>query len=78
MMLLISLTPSVPNSKQAIFLDRSQKDIGTDGYIELFNLNGEPTGAIAFIQSKGGLFYLSTTGLYQIKADKKHFETWSR
>jgi Domain of unknown function (DUF4365) len=65
------------NSRQALFWDEPGKDIGIDAHLDLLNKNGEPTGAIALIQSKGGLSYIKT-GRYLIKADKKHFETWSK
>lgn len=64
-------------SKQALFWEEPGKDIGIDAHLDLLNENGEPTGAIALIQSKGGLSYVKT-GKYLIKADKKHFETWSK
>lgn len=62
----------------ALFLERPRQDIGIDGHIELLNQSGEPTGAIAFIQAKAGSSYISHTGNYQIKADRAHFETWSK
>jgi len=62
----------------ALFLERPRQDIGIDGHIELLNQSGEPTGAIAFVQAKAGLSYISNAGNYQIKTDKVHFETWSK
>jgi len=64
------------SSRQAIFYETPRKEIGIDARIELLYKNLEPTGAFANIQSKGGLSYITKTGKYKIRADKKHFETW--
>ena len=67
------------DSDQAIFRAISDEtDIGIDGHIELLYKNEEPTGAVAFIQSKGGPSQITKSGEYRIRANKKHFETWSR
>jgi len=71
------------NSEKALFIDSSEKDIGIDAHLDILFENGEPTGAFALIQSKGGLSRItkskrSKSEQYKIQADKKHFETWSR
>jgi hypothetical protein len=62
----------------AYFLPRPRQDIGIDGSIELRNEQGDPTGAIALIQSKAGPSYITSSGKYRILADKHHFQTWSK
>src|SRR5229473_7541338 len=64
------------DSRRAIFREMG-KDIGIDGLIELLNQIGEDTGAYAWIQSKGSSSP-TTRDRYQLRADKKHFETWSK
>lgn len=65
-------------SGRALFLERPRQDVGIDAHIEFLNEQYEPSGAFAFVQCKAGLSYISPAGKYQIKADKDHFETWSR
>lgn len=62
----------------AYFLPRPRQDIGIDAHIEFRDEQCHPTGAIAFIQSKAGLSYISPSGKYRILADKSHFQIWSQ
>lgn len=62
----------------AFFLARPRQDVGIDAHIEFRDKRGSPTGAIALIQSKAGLSYISPSGKYRILAEKRHFQTWSR
>lgn len=71
----IALTCSRSN---ALFIARPRQDIGVDGSIELLNELGEPTGAIVLVQAKSGLSHITSSGSYLIRADRAHFESWSR
>lgn len=62
----------------AFFLPRPRQDVGIDAHIEFRDERGIPSGAIALVQCKAGLSYVSSSGKYRILADKRHFQTWSR
>ncbi len=71
----ISLTCS---RSGAFFLLRPRQDVGIDGHIEFRNEQGQPTGAIALVQSKAGISYITASGEYHIRAKKQHFTIWSK
>jgi hypothetical protein len=60
------------DSEQAIFRAILETDLGIDGDIHLLNENGEPTGAFAHIQSKGGLSRVTKSGRYKIQTDNSY------
>lgn len=62
----------------AFFLPRIRQDVGIDAHLEIRDSDGKPTGAIALIQSKAGMSYISRAGEYFIRADKEHFAVWPR
>src|SRR3712207_6730689 len=62
----------------AFFLPRPRQDVGVDGHVECRDAEGAPTGAIALVQSKAGTSDIPASGRCRVRADKGHFELWSR
>jgi len=67
----------VCSRSNALFFERIREDIGIDGYIELLTPENHTTGILAHIQCKSGVSWITKGGRYQIKSDKKHFQTWN-
>jgi hypothetical protein len=59
------------NSEKALFIDSSEKDIGIDAHLDILFENGEPTGAFALIQSKGGMSMPSRMLCKDISSEKR-------
>jgi len=73
----IAYVKLVASKAGCIYRPFENADLGIDGALEFINDNREPSGEFVLVQVKSGESYISKEG-YQLKADRKHLETWSR
>lgn len=62
-----------------IFRETSSSDVGIDGQLELVDDEGLATGMLAGVQIKSGESFIDfEKKIFSFKANKKHYEYWSK